>query len=106
MKKFLSVFLMAIICCGVLAAEDAKAQYNLGVCYETGRGVEQDIKKAVELFRKAADQGHAMAQYNLGHCYRTGEGVEKDIKKAAEWYRKAADQGYEPAKATLKKLGY
>ena len=30
---------------------DARAQYNLGVMYETGNGVEQDSAKAVELYR-------------------------------------------------------
>ena len=46
------------------------AQNNLGWCYLNGKGVKQDKEKAVELFRKAADQGDAMAQFNLGLSYR------------------------------------
>jgi TPR repeat protein len=36
---------------------DAAAQYNLGVCYHNGDGVEEDAKEAVKWFRKAAAQG-------------------------------------------------
>ena len=48
--------------------------------------------KAVERFRKAADQGHAKAQYKLGDCYYFGRGVEQDYAQAVQWYQKAADQ--------------
>ena len=47
----------------------AKAQYNLGVCYANGTGVEKNIQKAVELYQRAVEQGNADAQNNLGHCY-------------------------------------
>ncbi|MBQ4479124.1 MAG: sel1 repeat family protein [Victivallales bacterium] len=43
----------------------AEAQYNLGVCYATGLGVEQDYAEAVKWFRKAAEQGNAGAQVAL-----------------------------------------
>ena len=33
------------------------AQYNLGVFYANGEGVEQDFKEAVKWYQKAADQG-------------------------------------------------
>ena len=33
--------------------------------YDNGRGVKQDYIKAVELYQKAAEQGHAEAQFNL-----------------------------------------
>ena len=36
-------------------AGDAIAQYNLGVMYEKGQGVEQDFKEAVKWWQKAAD---------------------------------------------------
>ena len=35
----------------------APTQYDLGVCYEKGEGVTQDIKKAMRWYRKAAQQG-------------------------------------------------
>lgn len=36
-------------------AGDAKAQYNLGICYTFGQGVPKDAAEAVKWFRKAAD---------------------------------------------------
>ena len=44
---------------------DALAQYNLGICYDNGYGVEKDLSEAVIWFRKAANQGHAEAQNML-----------------------------------------
>ena len=72
---------------------DAKSQYNLGISYQNGHGVDKDMAEAVKWYRKAADQGLAPAQYNLGVCYRNGYGVDKDAGEAVKWYRKAADQG-------------
>ena len=62
------------------------------------------MQKAVELYTKAAEQGHAVAQFNLGKCYYDGEGVEQDMQKAVEWYTKAAEQGDEDAQEALKRL--
>ena len=45
---------------------DADAQYNLGIMYDEGQGVQQDYKVAVKWYRLAAEQGEANAQYNLG----------------------------------------
>ena len=79
----------------------AEAQFNLGVCYETGDGVAKNSKEAVKWYRKAAEQGHANAQNNLGFCYGTGEGVTKNSKEAVKWYRKAAEQGLAGAQSNL-----
>ncbi len=43
----------------------AKAQYNLGVMYDKGRGVPRDYAEAARWYRKAAEQGDADAQFNL-----------------------------------------
>jgi TPR repeat protein len=85
-----------------LATEgDAAAQYNLGLIYETGPGVPQDLAEAVRWYRKAADQGLANAQYNLGYIYAGGQGVPQDYAEAMRWYRKAADQGESRAQYSL-----
>ena len=55
----------------------AKAQFNLGLMYDSGRGVRQDYTKAVQWYRKAAEQGLADAQYNLGVAYVKGKGVRQ-----------------------------
>ena len=80
---------------------NADAQFNLGLMYESGRGVRQDYTKAVQWYRKAAGQGHAKAQYNLGGMYANGKGVLQNLVQAEQWYRKAAEQGIAEAQYNL-----
>ena len=80
---------------------NADAQNNLGVCYESGRGVQQDYAKAVFWYEKSAEQGNAYAQYNLGVCYYNGRGVQQDYAKAVFWYAKSAEQGDADAQYNL-----
>jgi len=72
----------------------AKAQANLGWMYQTGKGVQKDLKKAVEWYLKAAKQDHAIAKNNLGVMHENGWGTKKNLKRAAYWYREAASTGY------------
>ncbi|MFA6102820.1 MAG: tetratricopeptide repeat protein [Victivallaceae bacterium] len=81
--------------------EDAEAQYNLGVRYQNGDGVDKDMTKAVVWYRKAAEQGNAEAQNNLGWSYANGLGVAKDETEAVNWYRKAAEQNNTRAQCNL-----
>ena len=64
----------------------------------------KDLRKAVELCQKAADQGYAPGQFSLGLLYQYGKGVPKDSGKARELYQKAADQGLKPAILQLEAL--
>ena len=80
---------------------DAEAQFNLGYCYDDGRGVEKDYAQAAKWYRKAAEQNFAPAQFNLGYCYANGQGVGKNKVEAVKWYRKAAEQNYTPAQSNL-----
>ena len=77
---------------------------SLGVCYESGKGCDQNMTKALELYEKSAHLGNGTAMYNLGNCYKSGRGVTKDLNKAREWYTKAAAQGDEDAKTKLAAL--
>ena len=79
----------------------APAQNNLGLLYEDGKGVPQDLGEAAELYQKAAHQGYADAQNNLGWLYQNGKGVPQDLGKAAELCQKAANQGYADAQYNL-----
>jgi hypothetical protein len=84
----------------------AKAQYSLGVLYETGIvGVPQDSAEAARCYRLAADQGYARAQFNLGASYQNGDGVPQDSAEAVRWVHLAADQGYSLALAAVAQLG-
>ena len=76
----------------------------LGMCYEYGSGVQQDKKKAAQLYQQACDLGNASAMYILSRCYFHGFGVSQDRKKAIELCRRAAELGDEEACSTLPKL--
>ena len=59
----------------------AKAQHNLGYCYEVGRGVTKDLAESVKWYRCAAEQGFALSQFSLGVSYRIGEALSKMMWK-------------------------
>ncbi|KAK7232737.1 hypothetical protein SO694_0003719 [Aureococcus anophagefferens] len=73
----------------------ARAIYNLGACYEQGKGVGGvDECNAFIYYQKAAALGYRKAQFNLGNAYRTGKGLEdRDLGKAIDQYLLAAKQG-------------
>ncbi|MEO0913870.1 MAG: caspase family protein, partial [Pseudomonadota bacterium] len=50
-------------------AGSPEAQFELAQLYETGLGVEQDIPRALELYRASADAGFADAINDLGFLY-------------------------------------
>src|SRR5437879_1694073 len=66
-------------------AGDAPSQFNIGLLYLDGTGVPQSDEKAVEWFRRSADQGYAKAQGNLGALYAVGRGVRRDYIGAHMW---------------------
>jgi len=69
------------------------AQYQLGIIYLEGLGVNKSPEDAAYWFRKAAQNGHAASQFEIGCCFETGTGVLEDQRIAAEWLWRAADQG-------------
>ena len=83
---------------------DAEAQYNLGVMYDEGTSVEQDLGKAAEWYRKAAEQGFVDAQANLGLMYFHGQGVSQDYQAAAHWLNLAVANGDTEAADILKQI--
>ncbi|GEM_PF-222583 len=64
---------------------DAEAQYNLGLAYFKGKGVTKDITKAIECWRKAAEQDFSWAHYMLGKIYSEGKDVERNDVEAYWW---------------------
>jgi uncharacterized protein len=44
---------------------DSEAQFHMGMIYFYGEGVEKDIDKAMEWWRKAMHSGHVDAAYRL-----------------------------------------
>ncbi|MCG8017157.1 MAG: sel1 repeat family protein, partial [Candidatus Thiodiazotropha sp. 'RUGA'] len=47
------------------------------------------LERAVEWFKKAAEQGLAGSQTTLAMLYEEGRGVEKDPEEAKRWYKLA-----------------
>lgn len=82
---------------------DLIAKNELAFKYDVGNGVEQDRKKAYQLYLDAATQGLAASQYNIGCMWEHGEipDNDKDLGKAMEWYLKAALRGDEDAQYKL-----
>jgi TPR repeat protein len=80
---------------------DARAEFFLGVLYESGTGVPKDTAQAARLYRMSADQGLATAQNNLGALYANGDGVMQDLGQAVHWWLRAAEQGLPTAQANL-----
>jgi uncharacterized protein len=48
------------------------AQHNVGLCYNNGDGVKQDLAKARYWYMKAAEQGYIPAQELLEGFGKTG----------------------------------
>ncbi len=75
-------------------AGDVRAQYQLGVVYEEGRGVPPNGQQAVAWYRRAALQNDVDAQLALGIVYAIGQGAERDYGKAFVWFSQAAVSGH------------
>jgi hypothetical protein len=80
------------------------AQYNLGVIYARGDGVEKDPEEAFKWYALAAAQDHPTAQYNLGAFHRDGLGTAADGSKAVEWFTRAAKNGSAFAQINLARI--
>lgn len=76
---------------------DPEAQYQLGLCYFLGKGVNPDIQRAIELFREAAHGENAGAYFMLGECYKAGKGVEKNQTESMKCYEQGAARGHSDA---------
>ena len=66
---------------------DAEAQNQLGtLLYKRAKENNTSFDEALNLFERAADQGHPYALMNLAVAYKNGRGVSIDNEKAIELY--------------------
>ncbi|WP_114325764.1 tetratricopeptide repeat protein [Candidatus Colwellia aromaticivorans] len=72
---------------------NAEASFNLGILYEDGLGVTQDLTKALLYYETAAIGGSFKAQYRLGLLYFVGKTVPLNKVKAKRWLTEAAAGG-------------
>ena len=78
--------------------------WTLALAYEHGRGVVEDIDKAIELYRKGADLGHAPSQHSLACYLMRGDYLDADPETAFALFEKSALQGYKLAEFSLCKM--
>ena len=84
----------------VLAKEgDPKAQFNVGLIYANGKGVNKDTYQAMGWYKKAAEQNNTAAQYNLAKliAQRPDGKDPRARKKIVYWLEKAAEGGQKEA---------
>lgn len=74
-------------------AGDATAMVQLGRMYQSGRGVFQDGKSAMQWYRRAKSAGNIEAGGFIASLYGSGLGLEKDEEEAEKLARAAAEQG-------------
>lgn len=74
---------------------------NLGVIYQSGRGVERDSQMARKYFRQAAELGSDLAQENLARelLYSQPWQSAEDVSEGMMWLQKAMDNGRLSAQA-------
>lgn len=84
--------------------EDPRAErlYRQALDYDfKSEDTPENKRKAVELYRQAAELGYPPAMFNLGVSYEEGDGVEADAAEANKWYILAADAGHPEAMFNL-----
>ena len=109
--------------------DDADAQYEVGIMYLKGQGVNADRGKAIEWLQASADNGNELAaskmsrmkknvksfqamskkaekgnansQYEIGRMLLSGKGTNIDASQSINWLQKAADQGHKKAATRL-----
>jgi TPR repeat protein len=69
---------------------DMQAAFRLGRYFHMESNT-PDYDRALKLYRKAADSGHAWATNNIGVMYQDGQGVEQSHENAREYFKKAAE---------------
>jgi TPR repeat protein len=73
---------------------DATAALYLGMMYDTGQGVTQSSREALNWYRTASDEGNPIGSFNIGVMYDAGLGVDHSPVEAARWYAQAAEMGH------------
>jgi TPR repeat protein len=81
-----------------------EAQYEVGLMYANGIGVQGDTAQAVDWIQKSAQRGYVPAQYLLGTLLASGTDLEKDEARALHWLTKAAERDHAKATHRLAKL--
>jgi len=79
--------------------ERVYSKFVIGAYYYFGLGgIEKDYKKAFEIIKECADNGHIAAIYDLGaNFYYNGNGTDKNLKLSEKYLKIAKDAGLKRA---------
>ena len=77
-----------------MSNQPSSDNFELGVRYELGQGVEKDPYKAAKYYALAVDEGNPAAECALGEMYMGGNGVPKDHVKGIELFTRSASKGF------------
>jgi len=80
---------------------NADAQFNLGLLYRKGQGIDKNDRAALMWFIRAAKQGMADAQYNAGVMYMEGRGASVSRVDALKWWKLAVEKNHIGAQYNL-----
>ncbi|MDA3869512.1 MAG: hypothetical protein PF589_06120 [Gammaproteobacteria bacterium] len=83
---------------------NAEAEFKVGEMYETGFGVEKDMKAAREWINKAAAQGHETANFKLLYWEIESNGVKDESKNKLAELKSKANNGNPQAMYYLGKM--
>ena len=65
----------------------------LSWCYALGKGVEQNVEKALVYAQKSSNNSNPWGWASLGFCYQQTMSSQLDEKRVFDYYKKAADAG-------------
>jgi len=93
---------------------NALAMFDIGRIYSDGLGVEIDMDKANNYYKKAlsrfqrveSQKAWEYTEYRIGKMYAQGLGTEKDLKTAAYWFNLSARKKYKYAQYSIGSLYY
>ncbi|KAF0686633.1 Aste57867_21580 [Aphanomyces stellatus] len=80
---------------------NGRGQFHLGVFYEYGRVVPQNLTRAATLYAHAAADNVPEGAFYLGLMHAYGRAVTQDFDHALALFKKASDLGHGPAKHYL-----
>lgn len=84
------------------ASGDPQALYTLGrAMSESTEQIGADPVRAADLYRKAAEKGHALAGLRYGLALSEGSGIKRDIPTAQRWLMQARENGVPEAALAL-----
>ena len=83
---------------------EPRAQYNLGIIYDEGRGVAVSRDQARQWWQKAAAQNVPEALHNLATSYLFGVNAKDEYKEGFSYLTKAVQLGLRRSQYVLGKI--